>query len=102
MAPPAVVSVSESSRLAAAAPLLGLSPSPPPASPGSSRGGSFRLLQPLIPAPQKGRELSATISSTCVEQSTHTAKVQNADPTPASAVHKTKRLVYHDRLKRRI
>src|SRR4029434_3607825 len=66
----------------------------------ASRGGSFRLLQPLLPGPQKGRELSANTRSTCVEQSTHAAKVQNADPTPASAVHKTKRLVYHDRLKR--
>src|SRR4029434_8992304 len=37
-----------------------------------------------------------------VLQSTHAAKVQNADPTPASAVYKAKRLVYHDRLERRI
>src|SRR4029434_127534 len=62
----------------------------------ASRGGSFRLLQPLLPGPQKERQLSPNIRSTCVEQSTHAAKVQNADPTPASAVHKTKRLVYHD------
>src|SRR4029434_3111177 len=68
----------------------------------TSRGGSFRLLHPLFPGPQKGRELSANIRSTCVEQSTHATTVQNADPTPAGAVHKTKRLVYHDRLKRRI
>lgn len=34
-APPAVGSVSGSSRVVAAAPLLGLSPSPPPASPGA-------------------------------------------------------------------
>src|SRR4029434_10831241 len=68
----------------------------------ASRGGSFRLLQPLFPGPQKGRELSANIRSTCVKQSTHAATVQNADPTPACAVHKTKRLVYHDRLKRRL
>src|SRR4029434_2947105 len=66
----------------------------------SSRGGKCRLLQPLLPGPPKGRELSPNIRSTCVEQSTHAAKVQNADPTPASAVHKTKRLVYHDSLKR--
>src|SRR4029434_6182861 len=50
--------------------------------------------------PQKGRELSANIRSSCIEQSTHAAEVQNADPTPTSAVHKTKRLVHHDRLKR--
>src|SRR4029434_8847576 len=62
----------------------------------------FRLLQPLFPSPQKGRELSANIRSTCVKQSTHAATVQNADPTPAGASHKTKRLVYHDRFKRRI
>src|SRR4029434_4660352 len=60
----------------------------------ASRGGSFRLLQPLFPGPQKGRELSANIRSTCVKQSTHATTVQNADPTPPSAVHKTKRLVY--------
>src|SRR4029434_6916838 len=66
----------------------------------ASRGGSFRLLQPLFPGPQKGRELSANIRSTCVEQSTHAATVQNADTTPACAVYKAKRLVYHDRLKR--
>src|SRR4029434_6146074 len=35
-APPAAGPVSESRRLAAAAPLLGLSPSPPPASPGAA------------------------------------------------------------------
>src|SRR4029434_8023708 len=67
-----------------------------------SRGGSFRLLQPLLPGPQKGRELSANIRSTCVKQSTHAATVQNADPTLACAVYKAKRLVYHDRLKRRL
>src|SRR4029434_8595426 len=48
----------------------------------ASRGGSFRLLQPLFPGPQKGRELSANIRSTCIEQSTHAAEVQNADPPP--------------------
>src|SRR4029434_7689677 len=48
------------------------------------------------------RELSAYIRSTCVKQSTHAATVQNADPTPACAVYKAKRLVYHDRLKRRL
>src|SRR4029434_8665184 len=31
----------------------------------SSRGGSFRLLQPILPGPKKGRELSANIGSTC-------------------------------------
>src|SRR4029434_2686478 len=54
----------------------------------TSRGGSFRLLQPLLPGPKKGRELSANIRSTCVKQSTHAATVQNADPTPACAVYK--------------
>src|SRR4029434_1564254 len=49
-----------------------------------------------------GRELSANIRSTCVKQSTHAATVQNVDPTQACAVYKAKRLVYHDRLKRRI
>src|SRR4029434_5069513 len=68
----------------------------------SSRGGSFSLLQPLLPRPQKGRELSANIRSTCVKQSTHAATVQNVDPTQACAVYKAKRLVYHDRLKRRL
>src|SRR4029434_2559947 len=68
----------------------------------SSRGGSFRLLQPLLLSPKKGRELSANIRSTCVKQSTHAATVQNVDPTQACAVYKAKRLVYHDRLKRRI
>src|SRR4029434_4064920 len=68
----------------------------------SSRGESFRLLQPLLPGPKKGRELSANIGSTCVKQSTHAVTVQNAEPTPACAVYKAKRLVYHDRLKRRI
>src|SRR4029434_9785485 len=60
-----------------------------------------RLLQPLLPCTQKRRELSAYIRSTCVKQSTHAATVQDVDPTPACAVHKAKRLVYHDRLKRR-
>src|SRR4029434_8770389 len=41
-----------------------------------SRGGSFRLLQPLLPGPKKGWELSANIRSTCVKQSTHAATVQ--------------------------
>src|SRR4029434_2304811 len=45
----------------------------------ASRGGSFRLLQPLLPGPQKGRELSPNIRSTCVEQSTHAATVQDVD-----------------------
>src|SRR4029434_5106895 len=67
-----------------------------------SRGGSFRLLQPILLGPKKGRELSAKIRSTCVKQSTHVATVQNVDPTQACAVYKAKRLVYHDRLKRRI
>src|SRR4029434_5647313 len=52
--------------------------------------------------PQKGRELSANIRSTCVEQSAHAVEIQNADSPPASAVHKAKRLVCHDRLKRRL
>src|SRR4029434_8912580 len=68
----------------------------------ASRGGSLRLLQQILPGPQKGRELSANIRSTCVEQSAHAVEVQNADSPPASAVYKAKRLVYHDRLKRRI
>src|SRR4029434_6486913 len=68
----------------------------------ASRGGSVRLLQPLLPGPQKGRELSANIRSTCVKQNTHAATVQNVDPTQACAVYKAKRLVYHDRLKRRL
>src|SRR4029434_2740814 len=63
----------------------------------SSRGGSFRLLQQLLPRTQKRRELSANIRSTCVKQSTHAATVQNVDPTQACAVYKAKRLVYHDR-----
>src|SRR4029434_1590910 len=45
----------------------------------SSRGGSFRLLQPILLGPKKGRELSANIRSTCIEQSTHAAEVQNAE-----------------------
>src|SRR4029434_3856643 len=61
----------------------------------SSRGGKCRLLKPLLPRPQKGRELSANIRSTCVKQSTHAATVQNVDPTQACAVYKAKRLVYH-------
>src|SRR4029434_1200838 len=68
----------------------------------AARGGSFRLLQPLFPGPQKGRELSANTRFTCIEQSTHAATVQNVDPTQACAVYKAKRLVYHDRLKRRL
>src|SRR4029434_881272 len=68
----------------------------------ASRGGSFRLLQPLFPRTQKRRELSANIRSTCVKHSTHAATVQNVDPTQACAVYKAKRLVYHDRLKRRL
>src|SRR4029434_165598 len=68
----------------------------------ASRGGSFSLLQPLLPGPQKGPELLANIRSTYVKQSTHAATVQYADPTTACAVYKAKRLVYHDRLKRRI
>src|SRR4029434_6557894 len=44
---------------------------------------TFRPLQPLLPGPKKGRELSANIRSTCVKQSTHAATVQNVDPTPA-------------------
>src|SRR4029434_4433977 len=68
----------------------------------SSQGRECRLLQPLLPRTQKRRELSAYIRSTCVKQSTHAATVQNVDPTPACAVYKAKRLVYHDRLKRRI
>src|SRR4029434_3458067 len=56
-----------------------------------SRGGSFRLLQPILLGPKKGRELSAKIRSTCVKQSAHAVEVQN--------VHKTKRLVHHDRSK---
>src|SRR4029434_4017486 len=67
-----------------------------------SRGGNCRLLQPLLPRSQKGRELSANIRSTCVKQSTHATTVQNVDPTQACAVYKAKRLVYHDRLKRRL
>src|SRR4029434_618424 len=42
------------------------------------------------------------IRAPCVKQRTHAATVQNADPTPACAVYKAKRLVYHERLKRRI
>src|SRR4029434_36004 len=64
----------------------------------SSRGGSCRLLQPLLPRSQKGRELSANVRSTCVKQSTHATTVQNVGPTQACAVYKAKRLVYHDRL----
>src|SRR4029434_2563302 len=67
-----------------------------------SRGGKCRLLQPLLPRTQKRRELSANIRSTCVKQSTHAATVQNVDPTQACAVYKAKRLVYHDRPKRRL
>src|SRR4029434_9728561 len=67
-----------------------------------SRGGKYRLLQPLLPRTQKRQELSANIRSTCVKQSTHAATVQNVDPTQACAVYKAKRLVYHDRLKRRL
>src|SRR4029434_11201997 len=67
-----------------------------------SQGGTCRLLQPLLPRTQKRRELSANIRSTCVKQSTHASTVQNVDPTQASAVYKATRLVYHDRLKRRI
>src|SRR4029434_3395041 len=58
--------------------------------------------QPLLPRTQKRQELSANIRSTCTKQSTHAATVQNVDPTAASAVYEAKRLVYHDRLKRRI
>src|SRR4029434_8702740 len=61
-----------------------------------------RLLQPLLPRTQKRRELSAYIRSTCVKQSTHAATVQNVDPTQACAVYKAKRLVHHDRFKRRV
>src|SRR4029434_10068543 len=62
----------------------------------SSQGKECRLLQPLLPRTQKRRELSAYIRSTCA------ATVQNVDPTQACAVYKAKRLVYHDRLKRRL
>ena len=44
-APPAGGSVSESSRLAAAAPLLALSPSPPPASPGAAGSEAEELVE---------------------------------------------------------
>src|SRR4029434_8656918 len=66
------------------------------------QGGKCGLLQPLLPCTQKRRELSANIRSTCVKQSTHATTVQNVDPTQACAVYKAKRLVYHDRLKRRL
>src|SRR4029434_7699822 len=58
-ASPAVGSVSVSSRLAAAAaaPLPGLSPSPPPASPGAA-GSKAEELQPSGVQPELEREIS--------------------------------------------
>src|SRR4029434_9256727 len=78
--------------------VLQFAPLPPPLSGviqsvdkhSSSRGGSFRLLQPILLGLKKGRELSANIRSTCVKQSTHAATVQNVDPTQACAVYKAK------------